>query len=338
MRAPDFWWRRTGLAALVLSPLSALYASMARQRMTREGEHPPIPVICIGNFVAGGAGKTPTALAVARIAIEMGLKPVFLTRGYRGFLSGPVLIDQAVHTAAHVGDEAMLLARLAPTVVSRDRAAAIPLLASLDADLCIMDDGFQNPGLAKTLSMVVIDAATGAGNGWCLPSGPLRAPMVVQMRAAGAVVVMGEGSAAGEVVRAASRAAKPVLRARLAPRNPEAFRGMRVLAFAGIGRPEKFYTALREAGADVVDTVSFPDHHPFSTEDARRVLKRADADDLEPVTTEKDEVRLRHGAIAARSELAVRAHVFAVDCVFEDPGFVRALIEEARSDFARGRR
>lgn len=335
MRAPAFWWRRTGWQALLLSPAAALYGAIAAGRLRGEGQRPPMPVICVGNFVAGGAGKTPTAIALAEIARSGGLAPVFVTRGYGGFIPGPVWVDPSWQTPGHVGDEAMLLAAVAPTVVSRKRPAAFPLLKASGADLCIMDDGFQNPSVLKTLSLVVVDAAVGVGNGWSLPAGPLRAPLTAQMQRANAIVLIGEGSGAGPIVRAASRAAKPILRARLVPKNPEDVAGRRVLAFSGIGRPEKFHESLRRAGAEVVDHVAFPDHHPFSTEDARLVLKRALAADLLPVTTEKDYVRLASGSIDARFELQRLATVFGIRCVFENSGHILSLLKEAREDWRR---
>ncbi|WP_181705920.1 tetraacyldisaccharide 4'-kinase [Chthonobacter rhizosphaerae] len=342
MKAPAFWWAESGWRAVLypvlLAPAAALYGGVTRRRMDRPGERPPLPVLCVGNYVVGGAGKTPTALALADVAAGMGLSVAFLTRGYGGRLKGPVLVDDERHPAADVGDEALLLARSAPTIVSRDRPAAYPLLGSLGVQLCIMDDGFQNPSVVKSFSLVVVDGAVGVGNGAVLPAGPLRAPLLDQMRRTDAVLLLGDGGRRSEpVVRAAARAARPVLRASLAPVEGSAFRGTRVLAFAGIGRPEKFFRTLREAGADVVDAMPFPDHHDFTADDARAILRRAESRDLLPVTTEKDAVRLRHAAVGPRADLASRTMVFGVACRFDDPNRIRQMLRDIVEDWRRTR-
>ncbi|WP_075216994.1 tetraacyldisaccharide 4'-kinase [Mongoliimonas terrestris] len=335
MKSPEFWWAdrgwRAALYPLLLAPAAAVYGGAAARRMARPGVRPPLPIVCVGNYVAGGAGKTPTALALAAIAQARGVPVVFLTRGYGGRLKGPVRVDTAVHDTRAVGDEALLLARSAPTIVSRDRAAAFDLLAESGARLCIMDDGFQNPSVEKALSIVVVDAAVGVGNGRVIPAGPLRAPLLEQMRRTGAVLLVGgtPGPATDPVVRAAARAGRPVLRARLEPQAGGAFAGRRVLAFAGIGRPEKFFEALAAAGAEVVETAPFPDHHAFRTGDARRLLARAEAGDLLPVTTEKDAVRLAHATEGPRAALAARSLVFGIQCVFEDPARIGRMLADA---------
>src|SRR4051812_36607681 len=183
-RAPEFWWRRHSLAGLALAPLGMIYGGIAAHRMQGEGAAASIPVICIGNLVVGGAGKTPTALEIASVCRKLHMRPGFLTRGYRGQERGPLYVSPAIHSAADVGDEALLLAQFAPTVVAADRPAGAKLLASLGADVVVMDDGFQNPSLRKDLTLVVVDGARGVGNGFPFPAGPLRAPLVAQMRCA----------------------------------------------------------------------------------------------------------------------------------------------------------
>lgn len=336
MRAPGFWYRPAGLLSLLLWPLGALYGSAAGQRMAETvTTRPPLPVVCIGNFVAGGAGKTPTAISVALLSARGGLKPCFLTRGYGGRLKGPVVVDPGRHAAADVGDEALLLARVAPTVVSRDRARALPLLAGMGFDLCLMDDGFQNPTVPRTLSLVVVDGAVGIGTGRPMPAGPLRAPIGIQLPRADALVILGEGQGAGQLVRTAARAGKPVLRARLEQRSAEAFIGQKVYAYAGIGRPEKFFRQLEAAGVMVAGTRSFPDHHPYTGLEAREIMNAAEALGALPVTTEKDAVRLAHAAAGPRAELASRSVAFGVDCVFEAPDQVLAIVREARERWVR---
>ncbi len=313
--APAFWWRPVGPAALLLAPAGFVVGALAARRLARPPRfRAPVPVLCVGNFVAGGAGKTPAALACAARVRALGAQPVMLTRGYGGRLEGPVVVAPG-HTAADVGDEALLLARAAPTVVSRDRAEGAKAALAAGADIIIMDDGFQNPGLAKTATVMVVDGGVGTGNGLCLPAGPLRAPLGRQMARTRLVMIVGgpaqdgrEPSAA--VVASARSAGVPVMAARLVPEAPERFRGRRVLGYAGIGRPEKFFATLRETGADVAETHAFPDHHPFSEVEAAALLARAEALGATLVTTAKDHARLPATGIFAR--LAAASDVLAV--------------------------
>jgi tetraacyldisaccharide 4'-kinase len=293
MRAPDFWWRPTpSPAACLLAPLGAVWGAVAGRRLREapQTSHASLPVICVGNPVAGGAGKTPAALEIARLLIARGSRPVFLTRGYGGKLNGPVLVDPARHSFRDVGDEPLLLARTAPCVVARDRVAGAEFAAAY-GDVIVMDDGFQNPSLHKDVSLLVVDAAVGIGNGLCIPAGPLRAPFDVQMQRAHGIVLVGEGEAFRDL---ALRYAPMVMRARLtpAPTAVSRLKGRGVLAFAGIGRPQKFAETLRALGARVERLAAFPDHHAFSAKDAEPLLREAREKDLILVTTEKDHVRL----------------------------------------------
>ncbi|MBS7543163.1 tetraacyldisaccharide 4'-kinase [Ancylobacter oerskovii] len=295
MRAPSFWWRpERSLAAHLLSPLGALVGAVAARRMREPGVSLGVPVICIGNPTVGGAGKTPTALYLARRLARRGHRPSILTRGYGGRVEGPIQVDPVRHRAIDVGDEPLLLASVAPTYVARERPAGLGMAVADGADVVLMDDGFQNPSVEKALSLLVIDAGVGIGNGLCLPAGPLRAPLAPQLARAQAVLVIGEGEAAAEVVRMAHAAGLAVLTGRLAPNAAIMSRliGRRVLAFAGIGRPEKFFATLRGLGVASVATMAFADHHPFNAGDIAALVERAAADDLLPVTTEKDAVRL----------------------------------------------
>jgi tetraacyldisaccharide 4'-kinase len=254
---------------------------------------PPVPVICVGNFVVGGAGKTPTALALARIAKGRGLRPGFLTRGYGGSETGPALVELTPDAAARYGDEAPLLAAVAPTVVAADRVAGARRLLDERIDLIIMDDGFQNPGLAKSFVFAAADAGVGIGNGEVMPAGPLRAPLGPQLRRAGALVVIGDGDAADPLIRAAARAGRQTLRATLKPLRIREWRKDPILAFAGIGRPEKFFATLAGIKAPVARTMAFPDHHRYADADIEKLLDLATAEKLRLVTTEKDLLRLR---------------------------------------------
>ena len=306
MREPSFWWRPAGVTAGLLAPFGAIYGLIAAARMARPGRAARIPVLCIGNLTLGGAGKTPTALAVAQILDAAGRRPFVLSRGYRGELAGPVRVDPTKHRSAEVGDEPLLLARSVPTIVARDRAAGADAARAAGAVSIVMDDGFQSPGLRKDRSMLVVDGRRGIGNGKVFPAGPLRAPLESQLRRAQAVLVIGSGPA-GEAVAAAARVhGLPVFHGRLEPdaRAVAVLKGRPVLAFAGIGDPEKFFATLRGAGIDVRAAISFPDHHCYRRIEALDLLGRVEREGLVPVTTEKDWARL-----AGQDDLAALAAV-----------------------------
>src|SRR5712675_2587110 len=241
MRDPSFWWRAPGPMAGLLAPLGALYGVIAAQRLMQAGRRVRVPVVCIGNLTVGGAGKTPTAIAVARLLQAAGARPIFLTRGYGGRLAGPVAVAPT-HGAADVGDEPLLLARVAPTIVARDRAAGARAAEAAGAELIVMDDGFQNPALAKDLSLIVVDGRRGLGNGKVFPAGPLRAPLRPQIARAQALLVVGEpGPAAQPAIDGARARGLPVFTGRLVP-DPAvvaALAARPALAFAGIADPEK---------------------------------------------------------------------------------------------------
>jgi tetraacyldisaccharide 4'-kinase len=329
-RAPDFWWRReTSAAALALSPVARIWGAVAAWRMAQPPRYrAPIPVVCVGNPTVGGAGKTPTVIALARMARGRGLKPGLLASGYGGSAAGPVVVDAAVHTAAEVGDEALLLSAVAPTVVARDRAEGARQLVAEGVDIVIMDDGFQNPAVAFDLSLLAVDAAVGTGNGRTVPSGPMRAPLIPQLRRCGALLVIGEGAAADPLVRAAARAGRATVRARLRPTRVKEWRKDPILAFAGIGHPEKFFASLAETHAPVARRLSFPDHYAYSEIDARKLLAMADAEKLRLVTTEKDFARLA-GAGGLLGKLRERAEPFHVFLEFENPTAIGEMIDEA---------
>lgn len=318
MRAPDFWWRTPpSLLAGFLTPFGAFYGARTLARMAQPGAAASIPVVCIGNPVAGGAGKTPAAIEIARLLLLARRKPVFLSRGYGGTLKGPVQVDPKKHTSRDVGDEPLLLARSAPCVVASDRVAGAELAARL-GDVIVMDDGFQNPSLKKDMSLLVIDSDQGIGNGLCLPAGPLRAPVEDQLAKADAVIVVGEGRATGFLAR---RKKPPVLVARLVPDAKAAgtLKGRRVLAYAGIGRPQKFSGTLKALGAEVVRLAAFPDHHVFTVGEARALLDEAARDDLTLVTTEKDFARLSGPEL---KWLADKSYALPVRLAFDNPKLV----------------
>lgn len=294
MRDPAFWWRPAGVAAGLLAPLGAIYGAVAGSRMARTGRRAAVPVICIGNLTLGGAGKTPAAILVAQILIEAGRRPFVLSRGYGGTLAGPVSIDPKRHRAADVGDEPLLLARVAPTVVARDRGAGAETAHAAGAGSIVMDDGFQSPNLHKDLSILVVDGRRGIGNARVFPAGPLRAPLDAQLRRVSAVLVIGQGAPGDAVEQMARARGLRAFRGRLEPDVAAlaALKGKPVLAFAGIGDPEKFFATLVEAGLDVHARVSFPDHHRFSRDEAASLVERAKREGLVLLTTEKDMARL----------------------------------------------
>ena len=323
MREPAFWWRPHAWLSLVLAPLAAIYGAAAASRLRRSGEAIGIPVICIGNFTLGGAGKTPTVMALVELLRSQGQRPFVLSRGYGGTLAGPLLVDAAEQTAGQVGDEPLLLARIAPVVVSADRVAGARVAAGHGASVIVMDDGFQNPSLAKQLSLIVVDAARGLGNGAVFPAGPLRAPLAEQIERTDALIVVGAGSAADGLASAISSRGRPVLHARLVAEAADlaSLKGKRVLAFAGIGDPEKFFGTLRDCGVEVVATKSFADHHAFRESELATLRAEALRDGLTLVTTAKDLARLG----GAGKGIAA----FRVSLVFEDQTALRQLVARA---------
>ncbi|MEQ8968530.1 MAG: tetraacyldisaccharide 4'-kinase [Azospirillaceae bacterium] len=329
MRAPRFWTARPGLAGALLAPASAVWTWRTRRRLARPPTlRPPVPVVCVGNLTAGGSGKTPVALAIGRSLAEAGIAVGYLTRGHGGRTRGPVTVDPARHDARTVGDEPLLLAAVAPTVVARDRAEGARMAIARGARALVMDDGFQNPGLAKDLSILVFDGETGFGNGRVIPAGPLREPPADGLARADAVVMLGEdrtGLGAALDGRDFGRGPLPVLRARVEPPAEEAarWRDRDVVAFAGIGRPEKLFASLEAAGARLVARVAFPDHHAYQPDELMRLLEMAAAAGAIPVTTAKDRVRLPAGVREAVAELPVAV-------VWEEPAALDRLLAPVR--------
>ncbi|MGE3145332.1 MAG: tetraacyldisaccharide 4'-kinase [Pseudorhodoplanes sp.] len=323
MREPAFWWRAPGLAAALLQPVAWGYGAIAGARMRRDGASAGIPVICIGNLTLGGTGKTPAAIAVATLLLQRGEIPCFLSRGYGGRLPGPLRVDPAQHRAADVGDEPLLLARTAPAVVARDRVAGAALARAQGASVIVMDDGLQNPALRKDLRFAVIDAARGIGNACVFPAGPLRAPLAAQRAHIDAMLTVGTGAGLPAALDGLPRVSTQLVPDAAAV---SALAGRKVLAFAGIGHPEKFFATLRAAGIAIGATRAFPDHHPYTQAQARDLLAQADREGLVPVTTEKDRVRLDGGPSAA---LAARTAVLPVKLVFAQADAVGRLLDAA---------
>jgi tetraacyldisaccharide 4'-kinase len=319
MRAPGFWSGGSGgIAPLLLSPIAALYGAATARRVAQPGWKAPIPVVCCGNATAGGAGKTTVALDIGQRLANRGVAAHFLTRGYGGTLKGPALVEPDKHDSKAVGDEALLLASIRPTWVAGDRQAGGQAAVAAGAQAIVMDDGLQNPGLVKDLSLLVVDGGYGFGNGRIIPAGPLREPVLAAAARCQAAVLIGtdESGAAGQLPPNL-----PVLRARLVP-GPEAelFAGQPVFAFCGIATPRKFFNTLQEVGAVVAGRVPYADHYPYDAGDLRDLLAEAERLRAIPITTAKDYVRIPP---AFRS----RVKVLTVKLQWEDPLALERLLD-----------
>lgn len=317
MRPPEFWSRppaHPGFMARLLSPLGFVYGRVVRARLKRTPSYRPgAPVICIGNLTLGGAGKTPVAIAILERLAAMRASPVALSRGYGGAAPGPLKVEPD-HRASEVGDEPLLLARHAPTIIAKDRAAGARAAMEAGAGVIVMDDGFQNPSLPKDLAIAVVDSESGFGNGRVFPAGPLREAAKDGLARADAVILMGRGP---------FDPGHPVtLRAQLRAPLAGVFDDRRVVAFAGIGRPEKFYQSMQRAGADIIAVFSYPDHHAYSEDDIQRMKALARSRGAALATTEKDYVRLPPALRKGVLTLPVEAQ-------FEDERALDALLKTA---------
>lgn len=308
MRAPGFW-QGNGVLARTLAPLSAVTGAITARRVAKPGFDCGVPVLCIGNATVGGSGKTILALEILARYRARQARPFALTRGHRGRLAGPVLVDRAIHDARDVGDEALLLAAVGPTIVARDRAAGSRLAVGSGASVIVMDDGLQNPGLDKTMSLLVIDGGAGFGNGRTLPAGPLREPVAAAAARCDAAVLIGTDRTDA---RGGLPARLPVLTATLVAASTVKLEGQRLIGFAGIGRPDKFFDSLRALGGDLVTTIAFPDHHRYRPIDLARLQSLAARTDAILATTAKDAVKLP-------PTFLLRCAVVDVTLAFDDP-------------------
>ncbi|RYG24536.1 MAG: tetraacyldisaccharide 4'-kinase [Burkholderiales bacterium] len=322
MREPHFWTvtdKRSRASApvlkLLMTPLSMLYRRAGENRIAKTTPiDAGIPVICIGNLTLGGAGKTPVTAAVRAYLSRKGARVASLSRGYRGSLAGPTRVDALKNTAAEVGDEPLMLAATGEAWISKDRPAGAQAMKADGVQVAIMDDGHQNPTLKKSLSIVVIDATNPFGNGHIFPKGPLRERVADGLARADAVVLMGDGP----VPDALADFKGVVLHAHLAPLA--SLPPGRYVAFAGIGRPERFFDSLQaQPGIELSEAMPFPDHHAFQPSDLSFLMKLSKERDAQLVTTDKDHVRLP-------ADVKGRVMRASVEAKFEDEAAFHALL------------
>lgn len=331
MRAPRFWWRADpSLLAHLLRPLGLIYGAVTARRMARAGALVSVPVICVGNLVAGGAGKTPTVLALADLAASSGQRPFILSRGYGGRFAGPVRVDPASHNASDVGDEPLLMAARYPVIVARGRIAGAKAAIDAGASLILMDDGLQNPALIKDVRIAVVDGDAGIGNGLCLPAGPMRAPLAAQLPHVDVMILIGEGAPGHALADVAREAGKEVLNARIVadPAMAASLAGRKVIGFAGIGRPDKFRQTLTDIGADIMAFEPFGDHRPYTPADLARLSALASHHNATLVTTQKDASRL--GNMIPNGLI-----VLPVTLVFDEPERMASLLNLRASSSGR---
>ncbi len=323
MRAPEFW-QHPGALPNLLQPLAAAYGTLGRvHRGWVKPAKVSVPVICVGNLVAGGAGKTPTVLAVVAALRGRGCQPHMLLRGYGGRHKGPLRVEPGRHDATLVGDEALLLTRAAPTWIAANRPAGARQAVAAGAEAIVMDDGFQNPSLSKDLSLIVVDGSYGFGNERLLPAGPLREGVAEGLARAQALVVLGSD---GRGLAARFRSRLPVLPGQLvAAANAPSLQGQRVLAFAGIGNPSKFFDSLHAAGAELAEVRALPDHHPYGAAELHDLCARAESLGALPITTEKDAARLPQ-------DMREKIAVFPVTLVWQDPQQLATLLDRVFAD------
>ncbi|MCP4934657.1 MAG: tetraacyldisaccharide 4'-kinase [bacterium] len=296
VKAPKWWQLSRHPLSYLLVPLGMVYGLAVKLRFALiKPYHSTLPVICIGNFTVGGGGKTPLAIAVAKLLSEAGYKPVILTRGYGGQTQGPHLVDHSVDSAVGVGDEPLILAQFAPVVVCADRARGARFIEQMEADVILMDDGFQNPTLSKDLSLIVLDAMAGVGNGRIFPAGPLRAALAFQMPQTDILVLSGPPpvGTTGSATAIEKAFARQIFHSDIVAKGDNRWlKGATISVVTGIARPDKFYGSLQALGAVIVEMYEFPDHHSFSEQEAKDILIATQIDETQIIMTQKDWVRL----------------------------------------------
>lgn len=317
MRAPKFW-NKYGLIPRLLWPAEQMWIRETRRRLANiEGEKLDVPVICVGNINVGGTGKTPSVIAILDLLTQMGKRAHVVSRGYGGSRKGPVLVEEYTHTAAEVGDEPLLISAFGPCWVAEDRLAGAKAAIAAGAEVILLDDGFQNPQIVKDFSIVVVDAVVGFGNERVMPAGPLREPLADGLARADVVLTLGSDSAQENVnvdIPRWKAAIKPL-------ETGMEWQDTRVIAFAGIGRPGKFFATLKGLGANIVATHEFADHAPYSSAALQRMKAEAVAKNAQLVSTEKDIARLPEDFKREVIALPVRVE-------FGDPETVKTALKD----------
>lgn len=304
MKTPGFWYQPQGLVSNLLWPLGWLYGKGAKiKSLLKKPQHFQVPIISIGNIVSGGSGKTPTAIALMEILKAQGYKVHFVTRGYGGREKGPVSVDFNHHQSRDVGDEPLLLAQHAPTWVAKKRATGVQKAIENGAEIIILDDGHQTMTLYKDVSLVVVDLMQKFGNGCVIPAGPLREDLSEGLKRADGFIAIGKGEI---------KSLQPIFKAQIVT-QPLNFSSNRVVAFCGLGFPQKFYRSLQELGLELVATETFPDHYQYKDEDLFRLRKLAQKHNSVLITTRKDLVKIP-------PPWQEQLHVLDITIDFEDPG------------------
>jgi len=321
MKTPSYWASPNLLATLLL-PLGKVYAAATALRMRKKPRKADKPVICIGNLTAGGTGKTPTATAIAKLLQKKGFNPYFVSRGYGGTLQN-VIVNPQQHSAKEVGDEPLLLSRQAKVSINAERYLAAQKAIADGADVIIMDDGFQNPTLFKDISLLVFDGSFGLGNGYPVPAGPLRENIQDGLKRADAAIILGQD----RFMLCQKLQQIPTFYGRIIPQKPQDT-SRRAIAFAGIGRPEKFYASLQECNIKLCQTVNFPDHHFYTASELNDIISKARELDADIYTTAKDYVKIP-------LDMQSRFKVLEIEIEWENPSefetFLLTRLEQSKS-------
>ncbi|WP_208440304.1 tetraacyldisaccharide 4'-kinase [Bartonella raoultii] len=335
INTPRFWWKDKSFLHILLAPISWGYGYFSRRRMARKPPIIDLPVLCIGNFTCGGAGKTPVVIAFAKIAKELGFVPGIVSRGYGGVIKKVHLVNEKYDHARDVGDEALLLARHAPVAISANRYAAAKRLQQEGCNLILMDDGFQSRRLYMDYALLVVDTMRGFGNGAIFPAGPLRAPLKTQLSLTDSVLLIGHSKEYDQVAFLVTRTGKPLHYAHLKSLASDEVAGKSFLAFAGIGNPDKFFKSIKELSGHVVQTYSYPDHYFFTNADLKNLAQKAEIQNLWLATTAKDYTRIQTSNVQKDFKKLI---LFDVKIDFAQKDFCRILLKEVITRFRKRKR
>ncbi|WP_332065385.1 tetraacyldisaccharide 4'-kinase [Bartonella sp. CB189] len=332
IRAPNFWWKNKSFLRFSLMPVSWIYGYFLRCYMAKQPPIIDLPVLCIGNFTLGGAGKTPVVIAFAQVAKELGLVPGIVSRGYGGTIKGVHIVDKKCDNARDVGDEPLLLAQHALVAISPDRYTAAQRLKAEGCNIILMDDGFQSRRLYIDYALLVVDAMRNFGNSSVFPAGPLRAPLKVQFSLMDSVLLIGDSDTNDTVDRLISGTGKPLYHAHLKSLVSDEVREKLFLAFAGIGNPDKFFKSIRELSGHVVQTYSYPDHYFFTDMDLKNLAKKAKDQNLWLATTAKDYIRIQTNNV---QQYLKKLIVFDVEVDFVQKNLCHTILEEVIARFSK---